>query len=142
MFVLQTPPVTSVYNLHQLQGNKVHGFEKSGYLLKRSEGRMRKVWQRRKCVVLDGMLSIGHSDVSHTYHFSREVVHYLHTHRNCHIVLLLLLHLFNSLFSRTTWISRYQKGKNGLDLNDARDNGLSGWQWHQLDHMQTISTLL
>ena len=25
---------------------------------------MRKVWQRRKCVVQDGMLSIGHSDVS------------------------------------------------------------------------------
>ena len=56
--------MTSVYNLHQLQGNKVHGYEKCGYLLKRSEGRMRKVWQRRKCVVKDGMLAIGHSDVS------------------------------------------------------------------------------
>jgi len=64
--MVQTPPVSSVYNLHQLQGNKVHGYEKSGYLLKRSEGRMRKVWQRRKCVVQDGMLSIGHSDVSRT----------------------------------------------------------------------------
>jgi len=64
LLMLQTPPVTSVYSLHQLQGNKVHGYEKSGYLLKRSEGRMRKVWQRRKCIVQDGMLSIGHSDVS------------------------------------------------------------------------------
>jgi len=53
-----------VYSLHQLQGNKEHGFEKSGYMLKRSEGRMRRVWQRRRCVVREGMLSIGHSDVS------------------------------------------------------------------------------
>jgi len=65
MCVLQTLAAPSVYNLHQLQGNKVHGYEKSGYLLKRSEGRMRKVWQRRKCIVQDGMLSIGHSDVCH-----------------------------------------------------------------------------
>ena len=27
------------------------------------------------------------------------------------VVLLLLLHPFNSLFSRTTWVSRHQKGK-------------------------------
>jgi len=32
----------------------------------------------------------------------------------CHV---LVLHLFNSLFSRTTWVSRYQKGKTSLDLN-------------------------
>ena len=30
------------------------------------------------------------------------------------------LHLFNSLFSRTTWVSRYQEGKISLDLNKAR----------------------
>jgi len=35
--------------------------------------------------------------------------------------LLLLLHLFNGLFSRTTWVSQYQKGKTILDLNEARD---------------------
>lgn len=64
-YPLQTSSVVqSVYNPHQLQGNKAHGYEKSGYLLKRSEGRMRKVWQRRKCIVNEGMLSIGHSDVS------------------------------------------------------------------------------
>lgn len=33
-----------------------------GYLLKKSEGKMRKVWQRRKCEVIDGFLSIFHAD--------------------------------------------------------------------------------
>jgi len=40
--------------------------------------------------------------------------------------LLLLLHPFNVLLSRTTWVSRYQKGKNSLDSNEARDDGVSG----------------
>jgi len=57
-------------------------------------------------------------------------------------LLLLLLHPFSSLFSRTTWVSRYQKGKSSLDLNEARDDGVWGWQQHQLDNMQTICTLL
>ena len=39
-------------------------------------------------------------------------------------------------------ISRYQNGNNGLDLNEARDDGFWGRQWHQLDHMQTICTSL
>ena len=42
---------------------------------------------------------------------------------------LLLLHLFNSPLSRTTQVSRYQKGKTNLDFTEARD---SEWQWHQL----------
>jgi len=29
-----------------------------------------------------------------------------------------------------------------LDLNEARDSGAWEWQWHQLDHMQTICTSL
>jgi len=37
--------------------------------------------------------------------------------------LVLPLHLFNDLFSKTTQISRYQKGKTSLDLNEARDDG-------------------
>ena len=37
-----------------------------------------------------------------------------------------LLHPFNSLFSRTTWVSRYQKGKTSLDLNETRDYGVLG----------------
>ena len=34
-----------------------------------------------------------------------------------------LLHPFNVLFSRTTWVSWYQKGKTSLDLNEARGYG-------------------
>jgi len=34
------------------------------------------------------------------------------------------IHPFNGLFSRTTWLSRYQKGKTSLDLNEARDYGV------------------
>jgi len=37
---------------------------------------------------------------------------------------LLLLHPFNDLFSRTTWVSRYLKGKTSLDLNKARADGV------------------
>ena len=58
------------------------------------------------------------------------------------LLLLLLLHPFNGLFSKTSWNGRYQKGKTSLDLNEARDYGVLGWQWHQLDHMQTIFTSL
>lgn len=47
------------YSLHQLQGNKAHGTERSGMLLKRSEG-LRKVWQKRKCSVKNGLLTISH----------------------------------------------------------------------------------
>jgi len=44
----------------------------------------------------------------------------------------LLLHLFNSLFSRTTWISRHQKGKPFWILLEQE---MMRWQWHQLDHV-------
>ena len=30
------------------------------------------------------------------------------------------------LFSRTTWVSQYHKGKTSLDLNEARDDGVLG----------------
>ena len=33
---------------------------------------------------------------------------------------------FNGLFSRTTWVSRYQKDKISLDLNGARDDRVMG----------------
>jgi len=45
---------------------------------------------------------------------------------------------FNGLFSRTTWGSRYQKGKTNLDFTGARD---SEWQWHQLGCMQVCTSL-
>ncbi|XP_056284415.1 arf-GAP with SH3 domain, ANK repeat and PH domain-containing protein 2b [Pseudoliparis swirei] len=47
------------YSLHQLQGNKAHGTECAGVLYKRSEG-LRKVWQKRKCSVRNGFLTICH----------------------------------------------------------------------------------
>ena len=35
-------------------------------------------------------------------------------------------HQFIGLFFRTTWVSRYQKGKTSLDLNEARHDGVLG----------------
>jgi len=35
-------------------------------------------------------------------------------------------------------VSRYQKGKTNLDFTEARD---SGWQCHQLGHMQVCTSL-
>jgi len=46
--------------------------------------------------------------------------------------------MFNGPFSRTTRVSRYQKGKTNLDFTEARD---SEWQWHQLGHMQVCISL-
>ena len=43
-----------------------------------------------------------------------------------------------ALFSGTTQVSQYQKGKTNLDLTEARD---SEWQWHQLGHMQVCISL-
>ncbi|KAJ8418684.1 hypothetical protein AAFF_G00001830 [Aldrovandia affinis] len=48
------------YSMHQLQGNKEFGSEKKGYLMKKSDG-LRKVWQRRKCSVKSGILTISHA---------------------------------------------------------------------------------
>ena len=47
-------------------------------------------------------------------------------------------HPFNGPLSRTTWVSRYQKGKTYVDFTEARD---SEWQWHQLGHMQVCTSL-
>jgi len=41
-------------------------------------------------------------------------------------------------FSRTIWVSRYQKSKTSLDFTEARDRE---WQWHQLGHMQVCISL-
>ena len=47
-------------------------------------------------------------------------------------------HQFNGPLSRTTRVSRYQKGKTNLDFTEARD---SEWQWHQLGRMQVCTSL-
>jgi len=43
-----------------------------------------------------------------------------------------------ALYSGTTWVSRYQKGKTNLDFTEARD---SERQWHQLGHMQVCTSI-
>ena len=44
-------------------------------------------------------------------------------------------HPFNGPLSRTTQVSRYQKGKTNLDFTEARDS-----EWHQLGHMQVCTS--
>ena len=48
--------------------------------------------------------------------------HHRYTHTHTHTRL-------TALFSGTTRVSRYQKGKTNLDFTEARD---SEWQWHKL----------
>ncbi|XP_023208615.1 arf-GAP with SH3 domain, ANK repeat and PH domain-containing protein 2 isoform X3 [Xiphophorus maculatus] len=50
---------SATYSLHQPQGNKEHGTERSGFLFKKSDG-LRKVWQKRKCTAKNGYLTISH----------------------------------------------------------------------------------
>ncbi|XP_076834071.1 arf-GAP with SH3 domain, ANK repeat and PH domain-containing protein 2a isoform X1 [Brachyhypopomus gauderio] len=50
---------SATYSLHQPQGNKEHGTERNGNLYKKSDG-LRKVWQKRKCTVKNGYLTISH----------------------------------------------------------------------------------
>ena len=47
-------------------------------------------------------------------------------------------HPFNDPLSRTTRVSRYQKGKTNLDFAEARD---SEWQWHQLGCIHVCTSL-
>jgi len=44
----------------------------------------------------------------------------------------------NGPFSKTTRVSRYQRGNTNLDFCEARD---SEWQWHPLGHMQVCTSL-
>jgi len=69
------------------------------------------------------------------------------TQTSLHKLKLLLLHPLNGLFFRTTWVSRYQKGKTSLDLNEARDDGVlgcSGISWtickQSAPHSRQITT--
>jgi len=77
-------------------------------------------------------------------HTPSRPTNYRHHHVNANpnnvvtVLQLLQLQPFNGLFSRTTWVSRYQIGKTYLDFTGARD---SDWQWHQLGHMQVCIAL-
>ena len=79
---------------------------------------------------------IRHS--SNIHHQSVQHISQLHKHESI-IMSTTVLHPFNGLISRTTWVSKQQKSRTIPDFNEARDDG---WQWHQLDHMQIICTLL
>ena len=81
------------------------------------------------------MLSASHLQSYNFYEF------YLHCFVSSDLKLILVCthtHTFNGPLSGTTQVSRYQKGKTNLDFSDARD---SGWQWHQLGHMQVGTSL-
>jgi len=70
-----------------------------------------------------------HDGTQHQHVFVFIRIFQLKTHLAFYMTVLYtppLLHPFNSLFSRTTWASRYQKGKTSLDLNEARDDGVLG----------------
>uniref|UniRef100_A0A8I6GLQ2 ArfGAP with SH3 domain, ankyrin repeat and PH domain 2 n=1 Tax=Rattus norvegicus TaxID=10116 RepID=A0A8I6GLQ2_RAT len=54
---------STAYSLHQPQGNKEHGTERNGNLYKKSDG-IRKVWQKRKCSVKNGFLTISHGTLA------------------------------------------------------------------------------
>ena len=58
---------------------------------------------------------------------------FLHTHTHTYT------QTFNGLFSRTTWVGRYQKDKPFWILLKQEK---IGWQWHQLNRMQIICTSL
>jgi len=64
---------------------------------------------------------------------------FLMLHVLCNTTTTTTLPLFNGLFSRTTGVSQHQKDKSFWILLEQE---MMGWQWHQLDHMQIICTLL
>ena len=64
------------------------------------------------------------------------------SNRLAHVYLKTTTTPVNCLFSRTTLVSQYQKGKASLDLSEARDDEVFGIQWHLMDDMKTICTLL
>ena len=62
-------------------------------------------------------------------HFTILVVTHTHTHTHTRLT---------ALFSGTTRVGRYQKGKTNQDFTEARD---SEWQWHHLGRMQVCTSL-
>ena len=70
-----------------------------------------------------------HTPHIHTYHLSTSTKRRIPEAKQPRQ---LLQQPLNSFLSRTTWVSRYQKGKTSLGLNEARDDGVcdgSGISW-------------
>ncbi|RDD38364.1 Arf-GAP with SH3 domain, ANK repeat and PH domain-containing protein 2 [Trichoplax sp. H2] len=49
----------SGYSLHGYRGDKTFGYEKSGYLYKKSEKGIRKTWHKRYCAIKNGYMTIS-----------------------------------------------------------------------------------
>ena len=73
-----------------------------------------------------------------TNHHPSHTRTHTHTHTRTHTHTCTHTHL-TDLFTETTQVSWYQKGKTNLDFTEARD---TEWQWHQLGHMQVCTTLV
>jgi len=96
-----------------------------------------KLLQKTNIYYIDVMDSLCISDIILNPDFLLQS--WLKLSNNKHIVTTIHTHThLTALFSGTTQVSRYQKGKTNLDLIEARD---SEWQWHQLGHMQVCNSL-
>ncbi|KAL3314398.1 Arf-GAP with SH3 domain, ANK repeat and PH domain-containing protein 1 [Cichlidogyrus casuarinus] len=66
---MQRPPVLAA-TTYQTQPpitmnvSQAYGTQKNGYLLKKSDGKVKRVWQRRRVHIADGRLSLFHADES------------------------------------------------------------------------------
>jgi len=101
----------------------------------------KKIWVSQKItVLLSGMLSHIYTKRSYYKRTARctESVSSNLVKRCTTVVTTCTTHPFNSPLSRTTRVSRYQKGKTNLDFTETRD---SEWQWHQLGYMQVYTLL-
>lgn len=56
----------TAYSLHQPDQVATAGTARSGFLLKRSEGKVKRLWQRRHVAVRDGFLFLSHADETKT----------------------------------------------------------------------------
>jgi len=50
--------------------------------------------------------------------------------------------MLNNFFFRENLSMALPERQNNSGINAVKDDGLWGWQWHQLDYMQTICTSL
>ena len=86
-------------------------------------------WQKRGIILRCKKSQSGHFQAQcihlHIYLVLNQLQHTPHTTHT----------RLTALFSGTTQVNRYQKGKTNLDFTEARD---SEWQWHQLGHYASL----
>ena len=114
---------TLLYTPHTVtQTAQIHQFSSNGTEQKMQAKHIQFI---QLCNILKSINRSNHQSIINRS-FTWNTTHSSHTHP------------FNGTLSRTTWVSRYQKGKTNLDFTEARD---SEWQWHQLGHMQVCNSL-